>query len=55
LFLAAPVAEIVIELLQGFFVIAPVTLEGDGDVFLGMGGDGRKGCGFRSARGRIVD
>jgi len=37
LVLAAPVAEIVIELLQRLFVIAPVALEGDGEVFVGMG------------------
>jgi hypothetical protein len=37
LVLAAPVAEIVIELLQRLFVIAPVALEGDGEVFIGMG------------------
>ena len=54
LFLAAPVAEVVIELLQRFFVIAPVTLECDGDVFLGMGVMEGKGAGFVE-RGRIVD
>src|ERR1700720_4292617 len=54
LFLAAPVAEVVIELLQRFFVIAPVTLEGDGDVFLGMGVMEGKGAGFVE-RGRIMD
>ena len=43
-----------IELLQRFFVIAPVTLEGDGDIFIGMGVVERKGAGFVE-RGRIVD
>ena len=37
LFLAAPVAKEVIELLQRLFVVAPVALEGDGEVFAGMG------------------
>jgi hypothetical protein len=37
LFLAAPVAEEVVELLQRLFVIAPVALEGNGEVFAGMG------------------
>ena len=37
LLLAAPVAEKVIELFQGAFVIAAVALEGDGQVFVGMG------------------
>ena len=37
LFLGTPVAEKVIELLQSRFVIAPVALEGDGEVFAGMG------------------
>ena len=54
LVLAAPVAEIVIELLQRLFVIAPVTLEGDGEIFIGMGVVERKGAGFVQ-RGRIVD
>src|ERR1700682_957215 len=43
LLLAAPVAEIVIELLQRFFVIASVALEGDGEIFIRMGMVERKG------------
>src|ERR1700739_755537 len=35
--LCAPVAEIVIELFQRGFVIAAVALEGDAQVFAGMG------------------
>ena len=37
LLLAAPVAEKVIELLQRGFVVTAVALEGDGQVFVGMG------------------
>ena len=54
LVLAAPVAEKVVELLQRFFVVAPVTLEGDGEIFVGVGVVERKGAGFIE-RGRIVD
>ena len=36
LVLAAPVAEEMIELLERFFVVAAVALEGDGEVFAGM-------------------
>ena len=54
LFLAAPVAEIVIELFQRLFVVTPVALEGDGEVFIGMGVVERKGAGFVQ-RGRIMD
>ena len=54
LVLAAPVAEEVIELLQRFFVIAAVALEGNGEVFVGMGVVEREGAGFVQ-RGRVVD
>src|SRR5476649_2662273 len=54
LVLAAPVAEIVVELLQRLFVVAPVTLEGDGEIFIGMGVVERERAGFVE-RGRIVD
>ena len=54
LFLAAPVAEEVIELLQRFFVVAPVALEGDGEVFVGMGVVERERAGFVQ-RGRVLD
>ena len=54
LVLAAPVAEKVIELLQRFFVVASVALEGDGEIFLGMGVVERQGAGFIE-RGRVVD
>ena len=54
LFLAAPVAEEVIELFQRFFVIAPVALEGDGEIFVGMGVVEREGAGFVE-RGRILN
>ena len=37
LFLGAPVTQEVVELLQGLFVKAAVALEGDGEVFAGMG------------------
>ncbi len=53
LFLAAPVAEKVIELLQRFFIVAPVTLEGDGQLFVGMGVMEGKRAGLVQ-RGRIV-
>ncbi len=53
LFLAAPVAKEVIELLQRVFVVAPVALEGDGEVFVGMGVVEGKGTGFVQ-RGRVV-
>ena len=54
LVLAAPVAEEVIELLQRLFVVAAVALEGDGEVFVGMGVVERKGAGFVQ-RGRVMD
>ena len=54
LFLAAPVAEEVIEFFQRFFVVAPVALEGDGEVFIGMGVVEREGAGFVE-RGRILN
>jgi hypothetical protein len=44
----------VIELFQRVFVIAPVTLEGDGEVFAGMGVVERKGAGLVQ-RGRVMD
>ena len=53
LVLAAPVAEEVIELLQRLFVVAPVALEGDGEVFVGMGVVEREGAGFVQ-RGRVM-
>ena len=52
-FLAAPVAEEVIEFLQRFFVVAPVALESDGEVFVGMGVVEGKGAGFVQ-RGRVM-
>ena len=54
LVLAAPVAEEVIELLQRLFVVAPVALEGDGEVFVGMGVVEGEGAGFVQ-RGRVMD
>ena len=50
LFLAAPVAKEVIELFQRVFVVAPVALEGDGEVFVGMGVVERKGAGLAQRR-----
>ena len=44
--LAAPVAEEVIELLESFFVVAAVALEGDGEIFVGMGMVEGEGAGF---------
>jgi hypothetical protein len=35
-----------IELLQRLFVVTPVALEGDGEVFAGMGVVERKGAGL---------
>ena len=52
--LGAPVAEVMIELFQRRFVVTPVALEGDGEVFVGMGVMEREGAGFIQ-RGRIVD
>jgi len=43
-----------VELLQRVFVVTPVALEGDGDIFVGMGVMKRKGAGFVQ-RGRVVD
>ena len=54
LVLVTPVAEIVIELLQRRFVVAPVPLEGDGQVFAGMGVMEGEGAGL-VFRGRIMD
>ena len=54
LVLAAPVAEIVVDLLQCLFVVAPFALEGDGEVFIGMGVVERKGAGV-VRRGCVVD
>ena len=54
LFLGAPVAEIVVELLQRLFVVTAVTLEGDGEIFVGMGVVERKGAGLVQ-RGRVMD
>ena len=51
--LAAPVAKEMIELLQRFFVVAAVALEGDGEVFVGMGVVEGEGAGFVQ-RGRIM-
>ena len=53
LVLAAPVAEEVIELLQRLFVVAAVALEGDGEVFVGMGVVEGKRAGLVQ-RGRIM-
>ena len=53
LVLAAPVAEEIIELLERFFVVTPVALEGDGEVFVGMGVVEGKGAGFVQ-RGRVM-
>jgi hypothetical protein len=36
----------VVDLLERFFVVAPVALEGDGEVFVGMGVVEGKGAGF---------
>ena len=54
LFLAAPVAKEVIELLQRVFVVAPVALEGDGKVFAGMGVVEGEGAGL-VAGGGVLD
>src|SRR6202035_3696370 len=54
LVLAAPVTKIVIELLQRVFVVTAVALEGDGEVFLGMGVVERQRAGF-AQRGGVVD
>ena len=51
--LAAPVAEEMIELLETLFVVAAVALEGDGEVFVGMGVVEGKGAGFVQ-RGRVM-
>jgi hypothetical protein len=50
LVLAAPVAEEVIELLETLFVVAAVALEGDGEVFVGMGVVEGEGAGFVQRR-----
>jgi len=54
LVLGAPVPKIVVELLQRLFVVAPIALEGDGEVLVGVGVVERKGAGFVLG-GRIVD
>ena len=41
------------ELFQRFFVVAPVTLESDGEIFFGMGVVKRKSAGFIE-RGRVM-
>ena len=43
-----------VELLQRLFVVTAVTLEGDGEIFVGMGVVERKGAGLVQ-RGRVVD
>jgi hypothetical protein len=53
LVLAAPVAEEVIELLEALFVVAAVALEGDGEVFVGMGVVEGEGTGLVQ-RGRVM-
>ena len=53
LVLAAPVAEEVIDLLERFFVVAAVTLEGDGQIFVGMGVVEGEGAGLVQ-RGRVM-
>ena len=45
----APVAQVMVGLLQRLFVVAAVTLEGDGEVFAGMGVVERQGAGFVDA------
>ena len=42
-----------IDLFQRFFVVAPIALEGDGEVFVGMGVVEGKGAGFVQC-GRIM-
>jgi hypothetical protein len=54
LVLVTPVAEIVVELLQRVLVIAPVALEGDGEVFVGMGVVEGEGVGLVQRR-RVID
>ncbi len=54
LVLGTPVAEVMVELLQRRFVVASIALEGDGEVFVGMGVVERKGAGL-IRRGRIMD
>ena len=51
LVLAAPVAKEVVDLLKCVFVVAAVPLEGDGEVFAGMGVVKREGAGFGCRRG----
>ena len=53
LVLGAPVAQEVIELLQRGFVVTAVALEGDGEVFAGMGVVEGEGAGLVQ-RGRVV-
>ena len=53
LVLAAPVAKEVIDLLQRVFVVAAVALEGDGEVFVGMGVMEGEGAGF-AQRGCVM-
>jgi len=54
LILAAPVAQIVIELFERLFVVAALALEGDGQVLVGMGVMEGEGAGFVQRR-RIMD
>ena len=54
LVLVAPVAQEVIELLQRGFVVAAIALEGDGEVFAGMGVMEGEGAGFVQ-RGGVVN
>jgi hypothetical protein len=51
--LGAPVAQEVVELLQRAFVVAALALEGDGEVFAGMGVVEGEGAGLVQ-RGGIV-
>ena len=53
LVLVAPVAQEVVELLQRLFVIAAVALEGDGEVFVGMGVVEGEGAGLVQRRGVV--
>jgi hypothetical protein len=48
--LAAPVAKMVVELFQRLFVVATVALEGDGEIFAGVGVVEREGARFIQRR-----
>ena len=54
LFLATPVTQEMVELLQRFLVVAAFALEGHGEVFAGMGVVERQGAGFVQGAG-VVD